>query len=425
VATCIVRRVIPIGFPSAISASVPIPPRFLQAEAPASQPFSIVLHNLQASDADDTPEIPERKAPSARKATLSQAPSADPRSAKPGDHIVPVQNIIGRQPQPIFLRPSLSLGSGADQTLTDKSIPDRSSGNSGGAAASLASQDGTEALPQLAPPLSAVAFSINLQKIGSSDQERTTPPANECEQRSSTGSVGQQNTDTIKGSQPSDPSANRAAGNGESSPPDTGSHQSGAESDKPPNLKLDLPAQTKQEATPADAQNLTVSPAQRLANAPVSLGTGPQQTPGRATADIRPVAPPETPETPVPASARQIDLTVPNDAGHQVDIRISQRGGDVQVTVRTPDSELAQSLRHNLPELSETLSRNGLREDLSQTAQSHSAGDGNSPESSPDGGQRQGRQDPEDQSGTAGRSRSGSRQSGSFTEMIHEEKRSA
>jgi hypothetical protein len=95
------------------------------------------------------------------------------------------------------------------------------------------------------------------------------------------------------------------------------------------------------------------------------------------------------------------------------------------VTVRTPDSELAQSLRHNLPELSETLSRNGLREDLSQTAQSHSAGDGNSPESSPDGGQRQGRQDPEDQSGTAGRSRSGSRQSGSFTEMIHEEKRSA
>ena len=400
---------IPIGFPSAISASVSVPPRFSQAEAPASHPFSTVLHNAQTSPTDDTPEVPERKAAPTRKASLSQVRSADPRSMKPGDGVVAVQTINGRQPQPIFLLPSLSLESDSDQSLDDKSISDGATGDPGGSTASQASQDGAEALPPLAPPLAAVAFSMNLQKVGSPDQ--------------GAGSVARSNADTIQGSQPSGLNANPAAGNGENSPPDTGSHQPGAEADQSPNLKLELASQTKQEATPADTQTLTVPPAQALASAPVSSGSGPQQSPGRTAADIRPVAPPETPEPAVPTPARQIDLTVPNDAGHQVDLRISQRGGDVQVTVRTPDSDLAQSLRHNLPELSETLSRNGLREDVAHTAQSHSAGDGNSGEPSPDSRQ-QSRQDPEDQNPTAGRRRPGSGQAESFAGIIQEEKKS-
>ena len=80
------------------------------------------------------------------------------------------------------------------------------------------------------------------------------------------------------------------------------------------------------------------------------------------------------------AKPQSIDLKVGTQDGEQVDVRVSQRAGDVQVTVRTADGQLAQSLRHHLPELSDRLAQNGVQGDFwqpsaSQSSSAHSDGD--------------------------------------------------
>ncbi len=58
--------------------------------------------------------------------------------------------------------------------------------------------------------------------------------------------------------------------------------------------------------------------------------------------------------------ARDIRLQI--NAGEQrVEIRLSDRGGDIQVAVRTPDSRLAGDLRDNLPALTVRLEQTGFR----------------------------------------------------------------
>lgn len=395
---------IPIGFPTAVAASAPVVPRFLDTEASASQPFSTFLRNAQASPVHDPPERPARIPRPARITTAKPAPSPDPRSAKLGDPVVVLQAVPSQQQPPILVALSFLFASGADQSLDFNSGSGDVSGNAGRSPGTAPPQDGA-ALPQLASPATAVAFSMNLQKFGSPDQK--------------TASLEQATTDNIQASQPSDSNANPAVGNGQSSPPDTGSHQSGPETGGRADQKLELAS-----GGPTEIQPLPVSPAQGLASIPTFSGLVLQRAPVAATADARPVAAIETLDTPVPASARQIDLTVPNDAGHQVDIRISQRGDDVQVTVRTPDGDLAQSLRHNLPELSETLSRNGLREEALHTARSSSAGDGDRGDTSHNNDRQRSRQEPEDQNLPTYNGRPKSQRGGSFSEVIHEEKRS-
>ena len=84
-------------------------------------------------------------------------------------------------------------------------------------------------------------------------------------------------------------------------------------------------------------------------------------------AEAQPVSQAAAVTEPAPAPAvrmQNIDLKVANQDNTQVDVRVSQRAGDVQVTVRTPDGELAQSLRQHLPELSDRLAQTGVHGDI-------------------------------------------------------------
>ena len=83
----------------------------------------------------------------------------------------------------------------------------------------------------------------------------------------------------------------------------------------------------------------------------------------------------ETPQTPAIRS-QNIDLKIPGADNSQVDVRVSQRAGDVQVTVRTPDGELAQSLRQHLPELSDRLSQTGATGNVWQPLAAQTANTG-------------------------------------------------
>jgi hypothetical protein len=64
-----------------------------------------------------------------------------------------------------------------------------------------------------------------------------------------------------------------------------------------------------------------------------------------------------------PASAHEIKLEVAGGE-RRVEVRLSERAGEVRVAVRTPDGQLAGSLRENLPELATRLAETGLRSEM-------------------------------------------------------------
>jgi len=73
-------------------------------------------------------------------------------------------------------------------------------------------------------------------------------------------------------------------------------------------------------------------------------------------------APPEPPAAPKPAgAARDIKLQLAGAGPQRVDVHLTERAGQVQVAVRTPDSHLAGTLRDNLPTLSARLAESGIR----------------------------------------------------------------
>jgi hypothetical protein len=149
-----------------------------------------------------------------------------------------------------------------------------------------------------------------------------------------------------------------------------------------------------------------------------------QPVSGKATVAAQPIARPDPTPIPAPLSRQHIDLTVPNDHGHPVDIRIAQRAGNVEVTVRTPDGSLAQSLRHHLPELSENLARNGLRSDFFESPGQSAARQKDQGEGSKGHSPEQDHREPDGQSQRESKSPGKERQYGTFAETIHTEKRS-
>jgi hypothetical protein len=60
------------------------------------------------------------------------------------------------------------------------------------------------------------------------------------------------------------------------------------------------------------------------------------------------------------AAAHAIKLQVGGDGEQRVEVRVTERGGDVFVAVRTPDSRLAGELRQDLPALATRLEQSGF-----------------------------------------------------------------
>lgn len=123
-------------------------------------------------------------------------------------------------------------------------------------------------------------------------------------------------------------------------------------------------------AAPSTSQ-VPVSTAQN-AYAPTQPAAVEKTAPAASTAAIAEPAP--TPSL----RSQNIDLKIPGADNSQVDVRVSQRAGDVQVTVRTPDGELAQSLRQHLPELSDRLSQSGASGNIWQPQSAQAANTGGS-----------------------------------------------
>jgi hypothetical protein len=98
----------------------------------------------------------------------------------------------------------------------------------------------------------------------------------------------------------------------------------------------------------------------------ISHDTAPASSRSTTEAD-RTQAPPRTvmsgevarPAQP-PAAVRDIRLEL-SGGEQRVEVRLMERGGEVHVAVRTPDTQLAGALRENLPSLSARLEQTGMR----------------------------------------------------------------
>ncbi len=128
------------------------------------------------------------------------------------------------------------------------------------------------------------------------------------------------------------------------------------------------------ETAPSAATNLInasmapQAPAVSSASGPAPGQTPPASHTSAATADITPTADPPPP----PAAANDIKIAV-NDNGQRVELRVTERAGDIHVTVRTPDSQLATAMREDLPALSSKLEQNGLHSEMWRPAASASS----------------------------------------------------
>jgi hypothetical protein len=383
--------VVPIALSPVTPGGAPVLPGVRNRNTIIPQ-FLNLFQKAQANGAQETPEIPEPK-PLARKATGKQ--SADRQSARhDNQQAVLAPFVPGQQLKPISIRFPFSLDAGPQQAPARNDSIEATAGNTEPGRSS-------EAAPQQ-PNAPAVAFSINLEKFGMPDPKP--------------GASGHQNTDSTQRAQPSSSVADISAQAGERSSSDSGSHQPGTEERDPDDPKVEPAAAIKQDFTPAAAHEIQDLPNSAYTAIDSTTGVEPPQAHRNVVADTQAIAPAEPPAMPVPVSPRHIELTVPNNDGYPVDIRVSQRGTDVQVTVRTLDGNLAQSMRHHLPELSENLSRNGPRDEFFHSAQSQP------PETPAGKGDRQGQQDSQDRNRQPAKSRVMDQESGSFAEMIETEK---
>jgi hypothetical protein len=131
-------------------------------------------------------------------------------------------------------------------------------------------------------------------------------------------------------------------------------------------------------------------------------GTADQEAQPAVPAQVQSAARPAEPELPEPVPqpvSRDVSWHL-TDGDSSVDIRVAERAGEVSVTVHTPDRDLADSLRADLPDLVGKLRQNGFQaEEWHPAAAQSDAGRRDNSDAAPSqeqspGDRRNGRQRP-------------------------------
>jgi Flagellar hook-length control protein FliK len=243
----------------------------------------------------------------------------------------------------------------------------KKSGAEGGGKGRVASSapaeqaDGTAATNAAASalPKGQVAFGVSIPQNAAKPQAPQTPSANANAVTNLAAQNAQANTngDSARGGH----SNSNGGDSGDSSAPApsvTASTQT---------KEADASAIAAPSAAATDLNSTIVQP---VPTAYTQVDSMKSSTPVTAAAPVAAIDDPPAAPTLRPHS---IEIQVPGAGGQQVDVRVSQRAGNVDVTVRTPDNEIAQSLRQHLPELSERLSQSGVNGDVWQPAAAASA----------------------------------------------------
>jgi hypothetical protein len=338
----------------------------------AEQPFANLLGLIAKQDQPDAPGEVVSYGKFSKREQKEKEPnqSKSPSNATDNPALV-LSAIPGQQ----TINPPLPLLSWRKQQAFTKSAPDASPSSAVPNAPNAPVQNGTRSDNDPAYVVhKPLAFSVNIAKTPSVD----TPPSVAAESASTFAPV------------------QKNVSHSDKNPNGRQQHSDSAESDQSKAvvkstaseavLKPNVPAPlTSVIAAPASASgNMQQIPASYAASKPVQLT--------ETTKTSEATAIPDLPSTVTPRS-RSIDLKVAGDDNNQVDVRVSQRAGDVQVTVRTEDGNLAQSLRQHLPELSDRLSANGVTGEVWHPAAAQASTDTSSSSDSWSAG------DPDSQSG--------------------------
>jgi hypothetical protein len=108
---------------------------------------------------------------------------------------------------------------------------------------------------------------------------------------------------------------------------------------------------------------MAASIASQTPTAPGASAAIPAAAPSHAPSPGLDVSPPPTDLPPTASAGHDIKIAL-NDNGQRVELRITERAGDIHVAVRTPDSQLATALRDDLPALSSRLQQSGLHSEM-------------------------------------------------------------
>lgn len=142
--------------------------------------------------------------------------------------------------------------------------------------------------------------------------------------------------------------------------------------------------------TPAPPESPAEKITAHLQDTPLaSAGSERSARPSSASDTAQTRAPETAPATPTPANpkpveAHTISLRVADTGDQRIDLKVTDRGGDVRVTVRTSDPETGVTLRENLHDLSHKLEQSGFRTETMAPSQAASA-DTNSNQGRPPG----------------------------------------
>ena len=175
----------------------------------------------------------------------------------------------------------------------------------------------------------------------------------------------------------------------------------------PPSDSERSSARENKERRPAPAQAEHAVPPEMQQSAPKAqnhtvAATAPklETTPARPEiAEHTDVKAPETLEADTkleaakPGAVRDVKFEITGDE-RRVEVRLSERAGEIKLTVRTPDGPLAGTLRENLPQLSARLAESGLRNEAWHPAATSKGEWRNTAETSQSGGTRDGEQQP-------------------------------
>jgi hypothetical protein len=123
------------------------------------------------------------------------------------------------------------------------------------------------------------------------------------------------------------------------------------------------PANAEMAQTNLDASALAAPAASTASAAPASRSEVPAEA---AATDPMPQPAPAAP------AAHDIKLEL-NGGGQRVEVRLTDRGGDIHVAVRTPDGRLSDAMRQDLPALAAKLEQSGFRADAWQPGAANSS----------------------------------------------------
>jgi hypothetical protein len=368
------------------------------AEIPAMGPKTAAgshFHSMlkAVTETDDRPKTKSAKKDSAAdNATPTPVPVPAQRAATPPItlNIFPANDSADKKDGNDSEALSTADEKPAPKRIAEASAQPRNQAQGTGAANQLAPRSATETLPDPDQPLAvaasaadgslskiAPAFEMRLQPVEPQGSSATAPAATvattaTAADASKSGDPRPSKDNTKDNTpDPAEPPATAAAEAGpsvnqsaaSSSKHGDGSHHPGQ--DKPqepastaPRRDFGTPDASAELAQTRFDVNAPVPPAGSTVS--TTHAASRSETPAPAEAAPEPSTPVPAPAAPV---AHDIKLELNGGGGQRVEVRLTERDGDIHVAVRSPDARLSDAMRADLPALAAKLEQSGFRAD--------------------------------------------------------------